>query len=79
MKRWIKLGVAAVISGMVLPALPGSPTPLVSAAASDLFISEYVEGSSLNKAIEIYNGTGAAVDVIGQVGTTRVRSGASET
>ncbi|MCA9941851.1 MAG: ExeM/NucH family extracellular endonuclease [Ardenticatenaceae bacterium] len=35
----------------------------VSAAASDLFISEYIEGSSFNKAIEIYNGTGAAVDL----------------
>jgi endonuclease/exonuclease/phosphatase family metal-dependent hydrolase len=28
-----------------------------------LLISEYVEGSSYNKAIEIYNGTGAAVDL----------------
>jgi hypothetical protein len=33
------------------------------AAASDLFISEYVEGSSNNKYIEIYNGTGATVDL----------------
>ena len=31
--------------------------------ASDLFISEYVEGSSNNKGIEIYNGTGASVDL----------------
>ncbi len=31
--------------------------------ASDLFISEYVEGSSNNKYIEIYNGTGSAVDL----------------
>ncbi len=31
--------------------------------ASDLFISEYVEGSSNNKVIEIYNGTGASVDL----------------
>lgn len=31
--------------------------------ASDLFISEYIEGSSNNKAIEIYNGTGADVDL----------------
>ncbi len=31
--------------------------------ASDLFISEYIEGSSNNKALEIYNGTGAAVDL----------------
>ena len=30
---------------------------------TELFISEYVEGSSLNKAVEIYNGTGAAVDL----------------
>lgn len=31
--------------------------------AEDLFISEYVEGSSSNKALEIYNGTGATVDL----------------
>ncbi|MEZ4839074.1 lamin tail domain-containing protein [Flavobacterium sp.] len=31
--------------------------------ATDLFISEYVEGSSNNKYIEIYNGTGANVDL----------------
>ncbi|MGK7891692.1 MAG: ExeM/NucH family extracellular endonuclease [Leptolyngbyaceae cyanobacterium] len=31
--------------------------------ATDLFISEYVEGSSFNKAIEIFNGTGAAIDL----------------
>jgi len=34
-----------------------------SAIATDLFISEYVEGTSYNKAIEIYNGTGATVDL----------------
>jgi predicted extracellular nuclease len=31
--------------------------------ASSLFFSEYVEGSSNNKALEIYNGTGTAVDL----------------
>lgn len=31
--------------------------------ASDLFISEYVEGSSNNKYIEIFNGTGTDVDL----------------
>ena len=31
--------------------------------ATDIFISEYVEGSSNNKAIEIYNGTGVSVDL----------------
>ncbi len=34
-----------------------------AAATTDLFFSEYVEGSSNNKAIEIYNGTGAAVNL----------------
>ncbi len=33
------------------------------AAATDLFFSEYIEGSSNNKAFEIYNGTGADVDL----------------
>jgi predicted extracellular nuclease len=33
------------------------------AVATSLFISEYIEGSSNNKAIEIYNGTGTAVDL----------------
>ncbi|MFC2114160.1 lamin tail domain-containing protein [Bacteroidota bacterium] len=31
--------------------------------ATDLFISEYVEGGSFNKYIEIYNGTGSTVDL----------------
>lgn len=31
--------------------------------ATDLFFSEYIEGSSNNKAIEIFNGTGAPVDL----------------
>ncbi|MGP4039437.1 5'-nucleotidase C-terminal domain-containing protein [Gracilibacillus sp. D59] len=31
--------------------------------ADELFISEYIEGSSYNKAIEIYNGTGSEVDL----------------
>jgi len=33
--------------------------------ATDLFISEYMEGSSNNKAIEIFNGTGADVNLNG--------------
>ncbi|MGQ2983169.1 beta strand repeat-containing protein [Flavobacterium sp.] len=31
--------------------------------ATDLFFSEYVEGSSTNKYLEIYNGTGSTVDL----------------
>lgn len=34
-------------------------------AATDLIISEYIEGSSNNKAIEIYNGTGAPISLAG--------------
>jgi len=51
----------------VAPAEPPAPAPaeqqLEPLAAGDLFISEYVEGSSLDKAIEIYNGTDATVDL----------------
>ncbi len=32
-------------------------------AATDLYFSEYIEGSSNNKALEIYNNTGASVDL----------------
>ena len=39
------------------------PRTAVNANAATLLISEYVEGSSNNKAIEIYNGTGAAIDL----------------
>ncbi|MFO8144544.1 MAG: lamin tail domain-containing protein, partial [Candidatus Syntrophosphaera sp.] len=34
-----------------------------AAVATDLFFSEYIEGGSNNKALEIYNGTGADVDL----------------
>lgn len=37
---------------------------LISAATpTELFFSEYIEGSSNNKALEIYNGTGAAINL----------------
>jgi hypothetical protein len=37
--------------------------PAASAQATSLFFSEYVEGTSNNKALEIYNGTGAPVNL----------------
>jgi predicted extracellular nuclease len=53
-----------VLNGVVLLlailAVPASPA---WSQAASLFFSEYVEGSSNNKALEIYNGTGAAVDL----------------
>lgn len=44
---------------------------------SELIISEYVEGSSNNKAIEIYNGTGADVDLSAYT-LQKQRNGAGE-
>ena len=37
--------------------------PAFTPQTSDLFISEYIEGSSNNKGIEIFNPTGASVDL----------------
>ncbi|SDM36939.1 hypothetical protein SAMN05518871_10155 [Psychrobacillus sp. OK028] len=52
---------ASLVASLVFPALP---TKAVAATnASDLIISEYIEGSSFNKAIELYNGTGTDVDL----------------
>lgn len=39
------------------------PEPEPTGAYSDLIISEYVEGSSVNKALELYNGTGHSIDL----------------
>ena len=47
---------AVVASGAVIAST-------AAAAPTDLFFSEYVEGSAFNKAVELYNGTGAAVDL----------------
>jgi len=48
------------ISALILVTLP---LQIAQAAASELFFSEYIEGTSFNKAVEIYNGTGAQVDL----------------
>jgi len=45
-----------LVSGTAIP-------PAGDQYADDLFFSEYIEGSGNNKAIEIFNGTGAAVDL----------------
>jgi uncharacterized protein len=52
-----------VIFALVLGFLPASSTPVLATGVTDLFFSEYIEGSSNNKALEIYNGTGAAIDL----------------
>lgn len=56
--------VAKVAVGALAVVTPVAVMPLAASAdPTDLLISEYVEGSSFNKAMEIYNGTGAAVDL----------------
>ena len=52
------MGLLLAIGG---PPVLGPAT--ASAAASDLFFSEYIEGSAENKALEIYNGTGTPVNL----------------
>ncbi|MFC0014063.1 MULTISPECIES: thermonuclease family protein [Allobacillus] len=39
------------------------PVAIQADSHEDLIISEYVEGSSYNKAIELYNGTGSTIDL----------------
>jgi hypothetical protein len=62
MKNRPKVFNLVLVFFFVFSALGVIPTP-VKAATSDLFISEYVEGSSNNKAVEIYNGTGSTIDL----------------
>ena len=64
-KIWNKSAKALLAVGIAVSLwLPGSQMTVQAAAtASDLFISEYVEGSSMNKAIEIYNGTGESIEL----------------
>ncbi|WP_433387950.1 lamin tail domain-containing protein [Micromonospora sp. KLBMP9576] len=57
------LAALATVTAAVTVAAVGVAPTAASAAPADLFISEYVEGSSNNKAIELFNGTGAAVDL----------------
>jgi uncharacterized protein len=55
-----------IVSSMVFSFMAPSVSRHVSAADGDfqdLIISEYIEGSSYNKALELYNGTGEAIDL----------------
>ena len=61
--RRLVLAVTVLVSALVW-------APGALAASSDLFFSEYIEGSSNNKALEIFNDTGAPVDLAAQAPTT---------
>jgi predicted extracellular nuclease len=51
------------LARLIAPAVLFLLAALPAAAATDLYFSEYIEGSSNNKALEIYNDTGAAVNL----------------
>ncbi len=55
--RPVKVALLILVATVLLGA------PRAVAQPTDLFISEYIEGSSNNKAVEIYNGTGAAINL----------------
>lgn len=48
---------------LILVALATLSASLLTAQCNELFISEYIEGWSNNKALEIYNPTGSAIDM----------------
>ena len=56
-------GALAAAALVAATALPLGAITARAASPTELFLSEYIEGSSNNKALEIYNGTGAAVDL----------------
>lgn len=55
-RRITATALLGAVAGSVLVA-----APVAAETPTDLFFSEYVEGSGFNKAVEIYNGTEAAV------------------
>ncbi|HEU5102147.1 MAG TPA: ExeM/NucH family extracellular endonuclease [Roseiflexaceae bacterium] len=59
--RWRWLRALAALTLLFTQLLAVAPPAL--AAPTELFFSEYIEGSSNNKALEIYNGTGAAINL----------------
>src|SRR5918998_5141994 len=72
----------AVALGLPVAALApalATPAPAGAAVPTELFFSEYVEGSGFNKAVEIFNGTGAPVDLAAGGYTLELYSNGSAT
>jgi uncharacterized protein len=71
-QRTVKWGarrvIAAALTGGIVATAAAVGTgagtaPAGAAVPTDVFFSEYVEGSGFNKAVEIFNGTGASIDL----------------
>ncbi|MER2111398.1 MAG: endonuclease [Solibacillus isronensis] len=64
-KKWKKnvntFIATSLVASVVVPAAPVVTN--AETLATDLIISEYIEGSGTNKAIELYNGTGKSIDL----------------
>lgn len=60
-RRRIAALTATTLTAALVPFVATAPT--ANATSAELFFSEYLEGSSNNKALEIFNGTGSAVDL----------------
>ncbi|WP_448811660.1 ExeM/NucH family extracellular endonuclease [Agromyces bauzanensis] len=60
-----RVTVTLVSAALLAVGLAAAPAAAAEAGPTDLIISEYVEGSSTNKAIELYNPTGAGIDLAG--------------
>ena len=60
--RFARTVVTALVATSALGVASATPATAVD-APTDLLISEYIEGTGFNKAVEIYNGTGAPVDL----------------
>ena len=74
--RFARLSVLAVLTTTSIVVATTSNSASAE-PATDLFFSEYVEGSGFNKAIEIYNGTGAPIDLTAGVYTLELYSNGS--
>ncbi len=65
MKPSLRIGnvvIAALLMLGIALAIPGQAA-VQAAGPTELFFSEFIEGSSNNKALEIYNGTGAPINL----------------
>ena len=75
----VVLALGLPVAALAIAVVPGSPTPAGAAVPTDLFLSEYVEGSGFDKAVEIFNGTGAPVDLAAGGYTLELYSNGSAT
>jgi predicted extracellular nuclease len=58
----VSLRIRAIVTSVVCAFALGG-VGVASGTPTDVFFSEYIEGSSNNKALEIFNGTGSTVDL----------------